>query len=84
MPQPITVSGSMTRLTGTTQYTSGDVIGQSGTAGSCSPITLNVAPEGGDRFGVAWREFPGGVSGQTVTADPTSDAVECMALAAWR
>lgn len=48
MPQPITVSGSMTRLTGTTQYTSGDVIGQSG------------------------------------TADPTSDAVECMALAAWR
>lgn len=48
MPQPITVSGSMTRLTGTTQYTSG------------------------------------GASGQTVTADPTSDAVECMALAAWR
>ena len=43
MAQPITVSGSMTRLTGTTQYTSGDVIGQSGTAGSCSPITLNVA-----------------------------------------
>jgi len=45
---------------------------------------VDVAPEGGDRFGVAWREFPGGVSGQTVTADPTSDAVECMAIAAWR
>lgn len=43
MAQPITVSGSMTRLTGTTQYASGDVIGQSATAGSCSPITLNVA-----------------------------------------
>lgn len=45
---------------------------------------VDVAPEGANRFGVAWREFPGGVSGQTVTADPTSDAVECMAIAAWR
>lgn len=45
---------------------------------------VDVAPEGTNRFGVAWREFPGAVTGQTVTADPTSDAVECMALAAWR
>ena len=48
MAATITATATLTRTTGTTQYTSGDVIGQSG------------------------------------TADPTSDAVECMALAAWR
>jgi len=40
--------------------------------------------EGDDRFGVAWREFPGGATGLSVSADPTSDAVESMAVAAWR
>ena len=42
MAQPITATATLTRTTGTTQYTSGDVIAQSGTAGSCAAAQMRV------------------------------------------
>lgn len=49
MAATFTASGSLTRATGTTQYASGDLIAQSGTAGSCSPITLRMGVLDGGR-----------------------------------
>lgn len=42
MAATITATATLTRATGTTQYTSGDVIAQSGTAGSCSAAQMRV------------------------------------------
>lgn len=54
LPDSAVVGGTLTKSTKTTAYTSGMLIAQSATAGSCSPITLAVA-RASDKTGMVRR-----------------------------